>query len=433
MRTLDPTKKLGEGNSCQLALFIFATNILSRRKTMKHLMLVGSFIALFCTITSIQYPRTDAFQTSVFGLVRSPRCVPLPQSIILWSTQNEASAPSATTPAPVLNGKRVLPYKIVILGLKGHKVAAVYAILNSGFQRGSEGWESASYIGVSQDLESTLRSLYENDATELKVAHVRALSFSFPQPNAMQDVASQWREEAVSAGAKLDNAWANDVLNYLFEEEDDDEDDEDTEDDIDMMLSSMSTMSTSTSSSIVSPFDASITSSDETPVSLSDAEEPLVFNSKNVDIVLNEVRPYLIADGGNVSVERVDEVRKNVYLKLEGACGSCASSTVTMQMGIERVLREKFPDVNEILQVENDDDASKPKELADKAVEDEINRLKPAILAMGGVVRLVQTDSATGQVDIFFRGSSKVRQGLELALLDVAFVTEVNFVEEDDE
>lgn len=46
--------------------------------------------------------------------------------------------------------------------------------------------------------------------------------------------------------------------------------------------------------------------------------------------------------------------RKNVYLVLEGACGSCASSTVTMKMGIERVLREKFGDVlGEVVQVDS--------------------------------------------------------------------------------
>ncbi|EOD21094.1 hypothetical protein EMIHUDRAFT_60252, partial [Emiliania huxleyi CCMP1516] len=53
-----------------------------------------------------------------------------------------------------------------------------------------------------------------------------------------------------------------------------------------------------------------------------------------------QVRPYLVADGGNVAVVSVDAAMRNVYLRLEGACGSCPSSTVTMKMGIERVLRE---------------------------------------------------------------------------------------------
>jgi Fe-S cluster biogenesis protein NfuA len=156
----------------------------------------------------------------------------------------------------------------------------------------------------------------------------------------------------------------------------------------------------------------------------------LPLTAENVDRVLNEVRPYLIADGGDVSVERVDEDGSAVYLKLEGACGSCASSTVTMQMGIERVLRENFPDIREIRQVEGDD--AKPTELTWQAVEDEVNRLVPAIIAMGGVVELVSVDPATGVVELYFRGANKVQQGLELALLDVPFVNKVNFIMDQD-
>lgn len=367
---------------------------------------------------------------------RSPSLTVVPRSFrdhrLVPSRLNLASRDDSTVtaPAPVLNGKRVLPYKIMMAGLKGHQVAAVFAVLNASFQRGSEGWESVSFVGVSQDLEVTLRSLYENDATELKVAHVRALSFPLPQPNAMQEIASQWREQATRDGAKLEEGWANDVLNYLFDDEENDDDDDD--DDNDAAAQAMA--SVFTSGVITSPFSDS-KSDRERPSSegsYAEASTPLVFSAASVDMVLNEVRPYLIADGGNVSVERVDEERKNVYLKLEGACGSCASSTVTMKMGIERVLKEKFPDVNEIVQVDNDTE-SKPKELTWKAVEDEVNRLTPAILAMGGVVRLLTTDPATGVVDLMFRGANKVQQGIELAILDVPFVNKVNFVTGQDE
>ncbi|XP_057472703.1 nifU-like protein 1, chloroplastic [Actinidia eriantha] len=69
------------------------------------------------------------------------------------------------------------------------------------------------------------------------------------------------------------------------------------------------------------------------------------LTSRFVDTVLEDVRPYLIADGGNVDVVSVDD----------GACGSCPSSTTTMKMGIERVLKEKFGDaVKDIRQVYDD-------------------------------------------------------------------------------
>jgi Fe-S cluster biogenesis protein NfuA len=300
---------------------------------------------------------------------------------------NDPSTPTA--PAPTFNGKRVLPFKILAGGLKGSKVAAVYAVLNSTFKRGSEGWEVAEYVGVSQDLDATLQAHFEHHGGE-KVAHIRALSFSFPQPNAMQDVAQQWREMARSAGAVLDGSiWENDAMDFLFDEDDDDDDDDDDED-YSMAMTSQAMASNPMGSQqqpvgvqeqpIVSPFEDS-TAEDPLPTV---EGRVLVFNSENVDKVLDEVRPYLISDGGNVAVERVDDTEMNVYLKLEGACGSCASSTVTMKMGIERVLRENFPDLNEVLQVEDEDD--KPTELTYQVVEDEVNRLKTAIVAMGGLV-----------------------------------------------
>lgn len=298
------------------------------------------------------------------------------------SAANDSGTPTTQSPAPTLNGKRVLPFKILAGGLKGSKIAAVYAVLDSNFKRGSEGWEWAQYIGVSQDLDATLQAHFEHHGGD-KVAHIRALSFSFPQPNAMQDVAQQWRELARTAGAVLDGSkWENDAMDYLFDEDDEDDDDDDDED-YSMAMTSQAMASARMGSQqqpIVSPFEVS---SAEDPLPTVEGRV-LAFTLENVDKVLDEVRPYLISDGGNVAVERVDESEMNVYLKLEGACGSCASSTVTMKMGIERVLKENFPDLNEVLQVEDDDD--KPTELSYQAVEDEVNRLKTAIVAMGGLV-----------------------------------------------
>lgn len=49
---------------------------------------------------------------------------------------NESKAPTEISKAPNLNGKAILPVKAMVAGLKGHKVAAVYAVLNSGYKRG---------------------------------------------------------------------------------------------------------------------------------------------------------------------------------------------------------------------------------------------------------------------------------------------------------
>ncbi|MBW4512979.1 MAG: NifU family protein [Scytonematopsis contorta HA4267-MV1] len=73
------------------------------------------------------------------------------------------------------------------------------------------------------------------------------------------------------------------------------------------------------------------------------------LTSQNVETVLDEMRPYLISDGGNV--ELVDIDGPIVKLRLQGACGSCPSSTMTLRMGIERRLKEMIPEIAEIEQI----------------------------------------------------------------------------------
>ena len=77
--------------------------------------------------------------------------------------------------------------------------------------------------------------------------------------------------------------------------------------------------------------------------------ETLELNPENVEKVLDELRPYLMADGGNVELVELDG--PVVKLRLNGACGSCPSSTYTLKMGIERKLRMSIPDIIEVEQV----------------------------------------------------------------------------------
>ncbi|WP_017661705.1 NifU family protein [Baaleninema simplex] len=77
--------------------------------------------------------------------------------------------------------------------------------------------------------------------------------------------------------------------------------------------------------------------------------ETLVLTKDNVEKVLDELRPYLMADGGNVELMDIDG--PIVKLRLQGACGSCPSSAMTLKMGIERRLREYIPEISEVEQV----------------------------------------------------------------------------------
>ena len=77
--------------------------------------------------------------------------------------------------------------------------------------------------------------------------------------------------------------------------------------------------------------------------------ETMVLTHENVDKVLDELRPFLMADGGNVEIVEIDG--PVVKVRLQGACGSCPSSTMTLKMGIERKLKEMIPEVSEVIQV----------------------------------------------------------------------------------
>ncbi|MBT9166402.1 MAG: Fe/S biogenesis protein NfuA [Chloroflexi bacterium] len=70
---------------------------------------------------------------------------------------------------------------------------------------------------------------------------------------------------------------------------------------------------------------------------------------EKVEAALDLIRPALQADGGNVELVGVDG--DVVRVKLVGACGCCPMSTMTLKMGIERVLKEQVPEVKKVIAV----------------------------------------------------------------------------------
>lgn len=66
--------------------------------------------------------------------------------------------------------------------------------------------------------------------------------------------------------------------------------------------------------------------------------------------VLEEVRPKLQADGGDV--EFVDFEDGVVKVRLKGACGGCPMSQITLKSGIERILKEKLEGIEKVEAVE---------------------------------------------------------------------------------
>ncbi len=73
------------------------------------------------------------------------------------------------------------------------------------------------------------------------------------------------------------------------------------------------------------------------------------FEDKVKDVI-EGVRPALQDHGGDVEFISVDE-DKTVRVRLQGACRGCPGATMTMRMGIERILKERVPDVKQVVAV----------------------------------------------------------------------------------
>ena len=73
------------------------------------------------------------------------------------------------------------------------------------------------------------------------------------------------------------------------------------------------------------------------------------LNDSNVVEVLNELLPYIEADGG--STDYVETEEGYVKVRLGGACATCAMSTMTLKQGIEKKLMMEIPEVKGVVQV----------------------------------------------------------------------------------
>lgn len=245
-------------------------------------------------------------------------------------------------PPPTLTEGRVWDYSMLLKGLEGSggKVAAVYAISETK----EEGWGNVGHVGITRNLAVSLRAHLNNDKTNPSSKFVRAVSFTYPQRTAMEELAGKWESNASLGPPSTRPDWATTVKDaaesgmtegerkdfeqkkkkmrqamadttliderekeetdpdverirmmrasgYLLPEDDDDEDfGDDWSAVIDQQTSETveSSSSPSTPETIASPFaDGGGEAAGESPTPTSDGLE---FNEKNVDQVLNEVR-----------------------------------------------------------------------------------------------------------------------------------------------
>ncbi len=72
--------------------------------------------------------------------------------------------------------------------------------------------------------------------------------------------------------------------------------------------------------------------------------------TEQVEQALESIRPYLLADGGDVAIEEITEDNV-VKLKLLGNCGSCKMSFMTMKAGIEQAIVKAVPQITSVVAI----------------------------------------------------------------------------------
>ncbi|WP_243694514.1 NifU family protein [Aquifex aeolicus] len=82
-------------------------------------------------------------------------------------------------------------------------------------------------------------------------------------------------------------------------------------------------------------------------------QETKMPTREEIEKVLDEIRPALRFDGGDVELVDVQE-DGTVLVRLVGACSGCGMSVLTLKAGIERVLKQRFPQIKEVKDVNMD-------------------------------------------------------------------------------
>ncbi|MDA8957132.1 MAG: NifU family protein [Polaribacter sp.] len=69
----------------------------------------------------------------------------------------------------------------------------------------------------------------------------------------------------------------------------------------------------------------------------------------NVEKALNEIRPFLMSDGGNIKLLSIEGVV--VKVQLEGACTGCSVNQMTLKNGVEATIKKYAPQIEEVINV----------------------------------------------------------------------------------
>lgn len=70
-----------------------------------------------------------------------------------------------------------------------------------------------------------------------------------------------------------------------------------------------------------------------------------------VEATIEKIRPYIIRDGGDISIDRIED--GIVYVQVHGACIGCAAIDTTIKDGVEAILLDEVPEIKEVRLVNN--------------------------------------------------------------------------------
>jgi len=80
------------------------------------------------------------------------------------------------------------------------------------------------------------------------------------------------------------------------------------------------------------------------------------MNNKNikekVEFALEEIRPFLVSDGGDISLVSIDN-NKVVKVKLHGNCVSCTVNQMTLKSGVEMTIKKHVPEIEKVVSVQD--------------------------------------------------------------------------------
>ena len=72
---------------------------------------------------------------------------------------------------------------------------------------------------------------------------------------------------------------------------------------------------------------------------------------ERVEFALEEIRPFLVSDGGDISLVSIDN-NKVVNVKLHGNCVSCTVNQMTLKSGVEMTIKKHVPEIEKVVSVQ---------------------------------------------------------------------------------